>query len=181
MAGFGHRLDNQFIHILYIALLHGRIRSLCGGRSHILQKLKHRGVHVKVDAQQADSHAAMIANYNGGRFKGFAFLVSVKVSDAVCVGPFLDFCQHGQSQVCDGEALASASIVTVYNFDYGMVQIVKAVQYDLVSIPKVSSQTIQHRFIRVQNSKISLGKHYIALFHRVSLPVSWIKSVFSIP
>ena len=64
---------------------------------------------------------------------------------------------------------------------YGMVQIVKAVQYDLVSIPKVSSQTIQHRFIRVQNSKISLGKHYIALFHRVSLPVSWIKSVFSIP
>lgn len=54
-------------------------------------------------------------------------------------------------------------------------------EIDLVSIPKVSSQTIQHRFIRVQNSKISLGKHYIALFHRVSLPVSWIKSVFSIP
>ena len=59
--------DKRSAILVTLALIHiWRIRSLFGGRSHTLQKLKHRGVHVKVDAQQADSHAAMIANYNGG-------------------------------------------------------------------------------------------------------------------
>lgn len=169
-AGAGHRLLHQFGGVFPKGLddpYRGRRRGGEGG-----QHLGKGGVQIKVDTEQADDPPVLPLDSDGGGLQRLPLAVLGKVGDgrgALLLG---DAGQHGKGQVGDGGPHRAAGVVAVDDLHHRSLQVLQAVEDDLIAVPQVLGKAVQQVAVGLQYQPVGGGQHHVLVFHQRSHPSS---------